>query len=736
VACIAAAALALPSSAQCPAQPWQQMGNVPGVFGTVYSLVEWDPDGPGPSPSLLVVGGDIQAAGSRTVNNLATWDGQAWSTLGIGLPRQSSSSVVAVSSLLVHDGQLIACGYALAGTNGQALGPVVRWTGTDWQTLGQVEGSGGAMIEFNGGIAAAVSTYTGSAWSPSVVWWNGASWQTLGTFDNGTPWNSIYGLAAENGNLIVAGNFTTANGAPSNGLARWTGLAWEDMGLPVGAVCFAVAATGTDMVVSDVIPSGSSHVYQLLRRDGGAWISLPSPFGSLEQGRGNVMTISGDIYVTDYGPGGVGGGGAYSGVARLVGSGWEPLGTDLPGVQALTQFRGQFVAGGVMTENGGRAISGVAQWSGSSWEPLAQGLSPVDFGPVITTSGAEIYASNVRTGDHDGSAVVKWNGHDWDWVLSASTRRLEVYQGDLILSANSPASGLLRYNGSTVEPIGPASQGWSIPYVLGGRLYSIPEVWSNPATVFRLDETGWTQLGPSFAFSIDSLDMVDGDLYMLGLRDAESGIDMVARWDGASWVNVGSWQLDSLWPLMVFSVVRFNGQLIACGQFFPYNNAFAVLSGDQWQMWPSPFIAARSPVVMGGELVVDAWPADNADENVIAKFDGSTWRTLGTVNATSGGGVLDMQALGRGVVIAGRFASIDGRVSHMFAKLDSIRCCGSADFNHDGESGTDADIAAFFACIAGNCCSACGSADFNDDGDVATDADIEAFFRVLAGGSC
>jgi probable HAF family extracellular repeat protein len=62
--------------------------------------------------------------------------------------------------------------------------------------------------------------------------------------------------------------------------------------------------------------------------------------------------------------------------------------------------------------------------------------------------------------------------------------------------------------------------------------------------------------------------------------------------------------------------------------------------------------------------------------------------------------------------------------------------CGSADFNHDGDIATDADIEAFFACLAGNCCPACGSADFNGDGDFATDADIEAFFRVLAGGAC
>src|SRR5439155_23770727 len=62
--------------------------------------------------------------------------------------------------------------------------------------------------------------------------------------------------------------------------------------------------------------------------------------------------------------------------------------------------------------------------------------------------------------------------------------------------------------------------------------------------------------------------------------------------------------------------------------------------------------------------------------------------------------------------------------------------CGSADFNHDGDTATDADIEDFFRCIAGSCCAACDSADFNGDGDVATDADIEAFFRVLAGGTC
>jgi hypothetical protein len=64
--------------------------------------------------------------------------------------------------------------------------------------------------------------------------------------------------------------------------------------------------------------------------------------------------------------------------------------------------------------------------------------------------------------------------------------------------------------------------------------------------------------------------------------------------------------------------------------------------------------------------------------------------------------------------------------------------CGSADFNCDGDTGTDSDIEAFFSCLAGNCPAlpCISSADFNGDGDTGTDADIEAFFRVLAGGSC
>jgi hypothetical protein len=114
-----------------------------------------------------------------------------------------------------------------------------------------------------------------------------------------------------------------------------------------------------------------------------------------------------------------------------------------------------------------------------------------------------------------------------------------------------------------------------------------------------------------------------------------------------------------------------------------------------------------------------------------------SWFTFG-----GGGGELDASGfqLGGTVGQADTIVMTGGGIELVGGFWSGVEAgpCGSADFNCDGDLGTDADIEAFFACLAGSCppppCS--GSADFNGDGDVGTDADIEAFFRVLAGGAC
>jgi hypothetical protein len=136
--------------------------------------------------------------------------------------------------------------------------------------------------------------------------------------------------------------------------------------------------------------------------------------------------------------------------------------------------------------------------------------------------------------------------------------------------------------------------------------------------------------------------------------------------------------------------------------------------------------------------------------------NGTTWtraETVGPTTQSSGGWIQanwTFASLGLTPTsqVKLRFTAQDLTTSLVEAAIDDILVyqfvcnppggCDSADFDCDGDVGTDADIEAFFACIAGNCpappCT--NSSDFNHDGDLGTDADIEAFFRVLSGGPC
>jgi hypothetical protein len=80
------------------------------------------------------------------------------------------------------------------------------------------------------------------------------------------------------------------------------------------------------------------------------------------------------------------------------------------------------------------------------------------------------------------------------------------------------------------------------------------------------------------------------------------------------------------------------------------------------------------------------------------------------------------------------FAMVDDIPS--VARIVQVVTGCSQDFNGDGDFGTDQDIEAFFACLAGGCCNTCVTSDFDGDGDHGTDQDIESFFRVLGGLPC
>jgi probable HAF family extracellular repeat protein len=150
------------------------------------------------------------------------------------------------------------------------------------------------------------------------------------------------------------------------------------------------------------------------------------------------------------------------------------------------------------------------------------------------------------------------------------------------------------------------------------------------------------------------------------------------------------------------------------------------------------FAISRDGLVVGGHATTASgqhafiWRADigAVDLNAYLPF-------LGT--DLTGWTLLEIRGLnGNGRVMVGRGLR---EVSPGVTRNEAIAVfmdglCGSADFDHDGAAGTDADVAAFFACLSGDCCATCETSDFDHDGDAGTDADIEAFLRVIVGGRC
>src|SRR5215467_13587986 len=109
--CVGLAVISTVSRGQCPGQIWQSMADLPGVDGFVYAATEWDPDGSGRAPALLVVGGELSAAGNQFVSNIAVWDGAHWSGLSEGLPSAADAmDFNGVAALLADQGDLIAGG--------------------------------------------------------------------------------------------------------------------------------------------------------------------------------------------------------------------------------------------------------------------------------------------------------------------------------------------------------------------------------------------------------------------------------------------------------------------------------------------------------------------------------------------------------------------------------------------------------------------------------------------------
>ena len=726
-AAVGAAWLVGAAAAQCPEPQWRSMASVPGVHGRVHCAVEWDPDGVGPRETVLVVGGEFNSAGDVLVRNLAVWDGTSWTAEVTGF-QNGFATGGRFSALVVREGRLFAATRDLLDENGMPGPAVLEWNGTAWVSVGGIEGACTHLIEYSGGFAAAGQLRLPGGIETDVAVWDGAAWGAIATLqESGGYQGWVYSLHADGADLLMAGRFGGVNGVAMHHLARYSDGSWLDLSLPEAGTCYGATSLNGE-VVAAYGPSPYNSPAQIYRSGAGGWDVSPTPTEFMAR----PVVLQGDLYLVTL-PYNSGGWGGPVPLWKWAGGAWQPVGAGIAGgVRDLALFRGGVIALGDISFASGRAAEGLARLESGAWMPLGTGITGNGASAVVWRG--QLCVSSISDQSQAAAyGVHRWTGTEWARLpIQGDMTSLVVWGDDLVGMAEHQ---IVRFDGVSTEQIGTLSGWYPRPYVFEGVLYC-----HTMSHVYRFDPPGWTALG-EVAGNPEALAWHDGSLYASGSLEVQDYTHHgVARWDGSVWVPVGAR------PAQVFHFVpkglaSFNGDLYAWGEFHvnqPWSlHGIAKLVGDQWTILSDPeHYPMQYMRVVGRHLVAVDGPGFDADYSVRA-FNGSRWRTLAQLNSGPAhignmGGVVELEGE---LVLFGDFSRVDGTAARMIAAARIDPCCGSADFDGDGSPGTDADIEAFFACLAGRCCEGCG-ADFDDDGDTGTDADIEAFFRVLAGGVC
>lgn len=190
---------------------------VTGGTGTVHALARL-PDG------RIVAGGDFSLAQGAVANRLAVWDGVAWAPLGGG-----TNAAVFALHVLPNGDLLVGGDFTLAGTIAAAR--VARWNGVGWATYGSgiTSGSVRTLLAVGADVLAGGSflSYTGFAgFGPAaynIARFSGGVWERLGS---GTDAMVRAAIAAQFGEVLVVGDFSTTDGTTARRLARLAGGAF------------------------------------------------------------------------------------------------------------------------------------------------------------------------------------------------------------------------------------------------------------------------------------------------------------------------------------------------------------------------------------------------------------------------------------------------------------------------------------------------------------------------------
>ncbi len=433
---------------------WETLAG--GLDGPAAALAAFDPDGAGPAPEELYVGGFFERASGVLVHGIARWNGTTWSPLGVGVAGSESAPAVQSLGAFDPDGpgpqpSRLFVGGSFASAGGTLANGVASWDGLGFTNLqGGVTAGGSfpalrAFATFDDGTGpklyatGLVRSVGGVVANPdafdttpllSVARWDGAAWTSLGV-PGASNTNAIGRALAfvDDDNdgidtLFVGGFFARTGPGGTAGVARWTGTSWQSLGNGRGLAADVLALAAQPSPSAPLLVGGAfttagtqivNHV-ALYDDASGQWFPLGSGLDDVVRA---VQVHAGSLWA--------GGDFERSGatptahIARFDGVNWVDVGggTDGP-VFALASWQGQLAVGGEFRRAGGGLTGSVALWNGTSWSGLPGG--PDDAVYALTEfddgSGTQLWAAGefTRVGTSGASGVARWNGMQWSPV--------------------------------------------------------------------------------------------------------------------------------------------------------------------------------------------------------------------------------------------------------------------------------------------------------------------------------
>lgn len=218
---------------------WRALG---GSVDAAVSALESAPSVSPDAPELIYVGGDFTNAGEVPAENLAMWDGERWTEIGGGFhghpyewdPESEASTSVRAILRDPATGDLIVAGQFLSvGPDELVVNNIARWDGEQWHAygsgLGDLAGSPQALTFWNDRLVAVgdFSQDGDGALGPVVVW-NGTAWESVGTLEL-QPYSHVYTVEAVGDVLYVGGAFRLV-GSDAAHVAVYDGTTWSPLG--------------------------------------------------------------------------------------------------------------------------------------------------------------------------------------------------------------------------------------------------------------------------------------------------------------------------------------------------------------------------------------------------------------------------------------------------------------------------------------------------------------------------